>query len=244
MAPSQELDALRERAKELRCLYRINQAVARREAPPHAVFHEVLEGIPDGWQVPEETGARIEYFSRSYVGPRFEARRDHRMTARLRMFGTDVGLIEVTSSEEFLPEEQELIESIAARLSDYLEWKHQQLGSDRIGGGTEHWSWRETFAQRLADNVDRARFGVDRIYLGGSTGAGNAGPGSDIDLVILFRGTNDQRRALDLWLEGWSLCLAEISYQHTGYHVTGGLLDIRYVEEEPSAMERFHLREL
>lgn len=61
------LRALGERAKELRCLYRVISALARREEPPPSVFHAVLSVIPAASQYPEEATARIEYFGRSYA---------------------------------------------------------------------------------------------------------------------------------------------------------------------------------
>ena len=64
-----EVDALRERAKELRCLYRVHEILSRRGQPPAHAFLAVLEAIPEGWQRPDSTGARIEYLGRSYVGP-------------------------------------------------------------------------------------------------------------------------------------------------------------------------------
>jgi len=41
-----DLWALRERAKELRCLYKVISALSRREEPPNVVFNWILEAIP------------------------------------------------------------------------------------------------------------------------------------------------------------------------------------------------------
>jgi len=72
------------------------------------------------------------------------------------------------------------------------------------------------FAERIAACIDAARFGVRNIYLFGSTELGNASVGSDIDLIIVTEGMEQQHRELELWLEGWSLCLAESSFQLYG----------------------------
>jgi predicted nucleotidyltransferase len=89
-------------------------------------------------------------------------------------------------------------------------------------------------AERLASQLSPARFGVRALYLIGSARCGTAGPASDIDLLVLFQGTSEQRDRLMAWLEGWSLCLDEMNFQHTG-HRTGGLLDVHIVTDEDLA---------
>lgn len=104
--------------------------------------------------------------------------------------------------------------------------------SPPTGDQTEaHWRWRLRMAERLAAEMDGERFGVAALYLIGSTKNANAGPSSDIDLVIHFKGDDDQRRDLLGWLDGWSLCLGEVNYLRTGY-TTGGLLDIHLITDE------------
>jgi hypothetical protein len=243
MSSAAELHALRERAKELRCLYRVGEALSRRADPPHQVFRGVLEAMPEGWQHPDQTRARISYLGRTYASPGF-AESKWQLRAPLRVWQTEVGSIEVVYAPEagfdvdpFLTEERQLLETIAKRLGEYLEWKHQELVGERIGAsrGEEHWRWRQRFAERLAARIEPERWGVERVYLAGSTEEGTAGPGSDIDLVIVFRGTEEQRTGLQQWLEGWSLCLAEVAHDHTGYTFDRGALDVRFVDELPTS---------
>jgi hypothetical protein len=98
----------------------------------------------------------------------------------------------------------------------------------------EHWRWREFMAQRIAQSLDPTRFGVVQLYVFGSTKNGTAGPGSDIDLLVHFRGEPVQREELNLWLDGWSRCLAEINYLRTGYRADG-LLDVHVITDEDIA---------
>ena len=93
------------------------------------------------------------------------------------------------------------------------------------------WRWRHYMAERIADSIDLEKFGIAGIYLFGSTNNGTAGPGSDIDLLIHFQGSPEQRKALMNYLEGWSLSLAEMNYLRTGY-ASEGLLDIHLVTDE------------
>ena len=94
-----------------------------------------------------------------------------------------------------------------------------------------HWRWRHRMAEALAAHADPDRFGVVAMYLFGSAKNAIAGPESDIDILIYFRGTEFQRKELLTWLQGWSLCLDEINCLITG-HKTGGLLDIHFVSDQ------------
>jgi predicted nucleotidyltransferase len=96
--------------------------------------------------------------------------------------------------------------------------------------GEEHWRWRFRMAQRIAAQMDPQLFGVKACYLIGSTKNATAGPDSDIDLLLHLNGTEDQKRELLLWLEGWSQCLSEINFLRTGYR-TEGLLDVHLITD-------------
>jgi pyruvate, water dikinase len=97
-----------------------------------------------------------------------------------------------------------------------------------------HWRWRLRMAERIAAQVEGERFGVVAMYVFGSAKNATAGPGSDIDVLVHFRGTPEQRQALETWLEGWSLCLDEMNYLRTGVR-TGGLLDAHIVSDDDIA---------
>jgi pyruvate,water dikinase len=98
----------------------------------------------------------------------------------------------------------------------------------------DHWRWRLRMAEVIAQHLDPARFGVRAFYVFGSTKNTTAGPGSDVDIIVHFTGSEEQRDALMLWLEGWSRSLAEVNYLRTGYRMDG-LLDIHYVTDDDIA---------
>ena len=95
-------------------------------------------------------------------------------------------------------------------------------------------SWRTRMAESIAAKLDPARFGIKGLYLIGSTKNATAGPASDIDLIAHFDGTDEQRRDLERWFEGWSLSLAESNFFKTGYR-TEGLLDVHFITDEDIA---------
>lgn len=97
-----------------------------------------------------------------------------------------------------------------------------------------HWAWRLDMAEQIAARLDGPKFGVKAMYVIGSVKNATAGPQSDIDLLVWFQGTPNQRQELWLWFEGWSLALAEINFQRTGYR-TDGLLDVHIVTDEDVA---------
>jgi len=246
-----DIRALRERAKELRCLYAVDAVVTDRGQVPARAFLRVLREMPAGWQHPETTGACIDYLGRHYVGPGYSA--DGRIVSEpVQLWGVAMGQISVSDHGEeamrsetpFLAEESELLRRIASRLGEYLEWKHTELLGERSAARRNHWAWRERFAAALADRIDAARFGVARLFLGGSTARGHAGPGSDIDLYVVFDGSDDQRRDLATWLEGWSLCLGEVALQQTGQPFPDGILNVHWMEREPDMRQRLELHEL
>ncbi|MDD3732711.1 MAG: PEP/pyruvate-binding domain-containing protein, partial [candidate division Zixibacteria bacterium] len=99
-------------------------------------------------------------------------------------------------------------------------------------GVTEnHWRWRQQMAEFIAAQLDGKRFGVEGFYLFGSTKNGSAGPYSDIDILIHFRGTPEKLTSLKHWLEGWSLSLDELNYFRTGFR-RRGILDVHIVTDE------------
>jgi len=101
-------------------------------------------------------------------------------------------------------------------------------------GGDDHWHWRLRMAERMAGQLDGRRFGVQAMYVFGSTKNATAGPGSDINVLIHFRGSEQQKEQLVLWLEGWSLSLAALNFFRTGYE-SHGLLDYHLLTDEDIA---------
>jgi len=95
----------------------------------------------------------------------------------------------------------------------------------------DHWQWRLSVAEEIASNMEKERFGVEGLYIFGSTKNATAGPQSDIDLLVHFTGTKNQLKELKTWFEGWSLSLSQINQQRTGQK-TDGLLDITIITDE------------
>jgi hypothetical protein len=123
---------LRERAKELNCLYEVQELLH----DPKISFEEVCEGIiraiPPGWQYPDICQAIITYSDRSFKSPNFSGTK-WGQSAEIVVQDRVVGNISVFYIEErpeedegpFLKEERKLIETIAEQLGHYI--LHHQL---------------------------------------------------------------------------------------------------------------------
>jgi DNA polymerase sigma len=90
-------------------------------------------------------------------------------------------------------------------------------------------------AEKIAGEIDAGALGIKEMYLIGSTKNATAGPGSDIDLLVHFSGTNDQRKLLQSWIDGWGRCLSYINFQRTGYQTPGSLIDLHIITDEDIA---------
>jgi pyruvate,water dikinase len=132
------LDALQERAKELTCLYRVNEICNRQQASLDEIFRDVIDVLPPGWQYPAECQARITADGVVYEPPGLTGT-PWVQVAPIRVQGESVGSVEVfyvrdmPAADEgpFLKEERKLIDTIAERLGQLL--LHRKL-LDRLQG--------------------------------------------------------------------------------------------------------------
>jgi len=125
----------------------------------------------------------------------------------------------------------DLEEAVAYLTTPRKEGEPISVIDDRDRYKENYWHWRLQAAKQIASMLDPERFGVVGFYVFGSTKNATAGPGSDIDLLIHFRGSEEQKKNLEHWLEGWSLSLAELNYLRTGYK-SDGLLDVHIITDE------------
>ena len=128
--------ALKERVKELSCLYRINQIFEMFGGSAQEVFQRIVELIPPAWQYPDLASARIILDGRPYETPGFKDGRQ-RQSADVILGGKSRGRVEVVYAEEklppkdgpFLKEEQNLLDAIARQIAFIVE--RQQAEQER-----------------------------------------------------------------------------------------------------------------
>ena len=114
---------LKERAKELRCLYEVEKALNELKKPLAEVMGNVVAAIGPGWKYPEICVVSIELDGEEFQSPAFQAT-PWALHADITVNGEGVGRISVFYREErpaedescFLAEEVQLLTSLADRL--------------------------------------------------------------------------------------------------------------------------------
>lgn len=119
---------LRERIKEITCLYGIAQVIAQPDASFDGIIQAITNLLPPGWLFPEITCARIVLDGRSYRTENYKECPD-RQIADVVVRKEKVGFVEVAYLEKkltldegpFLAEERNLINSVAREVAIYYE---------------------------------------------------------------------------------------------------------------------------
>jgi PAS domain S-box-containing protein len=119
---------LRERAKELRALYRLAEIAERKDVSLDELYQELTDILPSSWQHEEITCARIVMVEREFRTANY-AESPWQQSAPVRVHGVVTGAIEVSYLDErpeedegpFLKEERMLIDALAERVGRITE---------------------------------------------------------------------------------------------------------------------------
>jgi DNA-binding CsgD family transcriptional regulator len=115
--------ALRERVKELNCLYGVSQLTERNLYSLDDLLQKLVNFLPHSWQYPEITCARILFEGKTYTSDRFKVT-NWRQSSRIYMYHEAMGecsifyLEECPPAEEgpFLKEERALLDTVAEQI--------------------------------------------------------------------------------------------------------------------------------
>lgn len=151
--------ALKERVKEMTCLYGIAHAVDRYGTMLDEVLTSTVNLIPQAWQYPELTQSRIMLNGRTYSTPGFKSS-PYKQTANIMVNGKKRGAVEVVYTEKkytldegpFLKEERHLINTIAKELALIMERKQSELEEKKLQSQLRHADRLATIGQ-LASGV-------------------------------------------------------------------------------------------
>jgi len=119
---------LRERIKEITCLYGIARVVAQPEVSFDEIVQGIVELLPPAWLYPQIACARIELNGQSYLTQGFRESR-YRQVSDIVVNNEKVGFVEVVYLEKrltldegpFLAEERSLIDSVAREVGIFYE---------------------------------------------------------------------------------------------------------------------------
>lgn len=246
------MTSLIEREKELNCLYRVDELLEDSEQDLDEMFEKLVGLLPAGWQYSTVCEARIQYKELTFKTPDF-TETSWMQYADIIVDNHIVGKIEIAYTQfirlhehsQFLPEEQKLLIAIAERVGNFLFHRKIKRTLDYISSSKttvktsedidesnkdEYWKWRMHIVDLIAEKIDAERFGIKKMYVVGSTKNANAGPASDIDIIVHFDGNEQQECQLKTWFEGWSLCLAEMNYVRTGYRIDS-MIDLHIITD-------------
>jgi signal transduction histidine kinase len=129
--------ALRERVKELTCLYSIVRIVEDSGANVDDALVRIVELLPPAWQFPDVAVARIALDGKLHATTAYETL-DSRQVAKIVVSGENRGKVEVgyvreiphTAGKPFLKEEQHLIDAVAREISEFVE--RRQAATQRL----------------------------------------------------------------------------------------------------------------
>jgi len=121
--PDKVVIALRERIKELNCLYGVSQLAERNQHSVENLLQELVNFLPHSWQYPEATSARILFKGKTYKSDRFKVTK-WRQSSRIYMYHEPVGEVIIVYLEEyppadegpFLKEERALLDAVAEHI--------------------------------------------------------------------------------------------------------------------------------
>jgi signal transduction histidine kinase len=149
--------ALRERVKELTCLYSLAQLVEYPEVTVEAILRGIVEIVPPAWQYPEITTARISLDGRVFKTANFREG-VHRQSAAILIGQKRRGSIDVVYTEArpeldegpFLKEERNLIDAIARQIALIVERRQAAEEKLRLEGQLRHADRLATIGQLAA----------------------------------------------------------------------------------------------
>jgi C4-dicarboxylate-specific signal transduction histidine kinase len=124
---------LRERIKELNCLYGISELVENSGGAHEEILQGTANLIPISWQYPESTCARITVQEQVFETDNFQETL-WKQEANIKKHGNHIGTVQICYLEEkpesdegpFLAEERNLINAIAERLGRIVERLHAE----------------------------------------------------------------------------------------------------------------------
>ncbi len=95
----------------------------------------------------------------------------------------------------------------------------------------DHSLWRMNVVEKIAEELDADLYGVEAMYVLGSTKDYTAGPRSDIDVLVHFRGSEEQKEKLLNWFAEKNKELEKKNEERTGCSVQD-LLDVHLITDE------------
>lgn len=149
--------ALRERIKELTCLYGIARLAARPDLPLEQILKSIAELLPPAWLYPEIACGKVCLDGHCYATPDF-LEGQHNQRADIVVSGETRGFVEVAYSKRmpeldegpFLREERSLIDAIAREVEIIIERRRAEEEKAKLQNQLMHADRLATIGQLAA----------------------------------------------------------------------------------------------
>ena len=148
---------LRERVKELTCLYSIARLAAQRDLSTGEILQRIVRVLPPAWLYPEIAHARITLNGASFSTPGFREGR-YQQRADIIVNGKHQGCVEVVYGEQkpeldegpFLREERALLDAIAKEIANFLVGRQAEQEKMNLEDQVRHADRLATIGQLAA----------------------------------------------------------------------------------------------
>ena len=167
-------DALKERIKELGCLYGVSNIIEKHNSDYNKILQGIVDLLPAAWQYPEITCAKIKLNREEFKTDNYKDMPWKQM-AEIKIEHQIIGLIEVAYTKDmpvldegpFLKEERLLINALAERISNAVKRirAEEELGIEKIALENKNIALKEVLkkvheekreiAKRVQANVDK-----------------------------------------------------------------------------------------
>jgi signal transduction histidine kinase len=153
----QKKSELRERIKELTCLYGIARIAAKSDVWLGEILYRVAQILPSAWLYPDIAGARILHDGHAYTSPTFR-NGEFVQRASIVVRNRIRGAVEISYSEErphrdegpFLKEERRLLETVAEELAAVISRREADRERLRLEDQLRHTDRLATLGQLAA----------------------------------------------------------------------------------------------
>ena len=149
--------ALRERVKELTCLYGIAKTASRPGVSMEELLDNIVNLLPPAWLYPEISTARIFLDGHEYLAPEY-AEGLSKLSSDINVQDAKRGVVEVIYREErppldegpFLKEERSLLDTVAREIALIIERRQAEEDSIRLQEQLRHADRLATIGQLAA----------------------------------------------------------------------------------------------
>ena len=170
-------DTLKERIKELGCLYGVSNIIEKHNSDYKKILQEIVDLLPAAWQYPGITCAKIILNIEEFKTDNYKDM-PWKQIAEIKIEHQRIGLIEIAYTKDmpvldegpFLQEERLLINALAERISNAVKRirAEEELGIEKIALENKNIALKEVLKKVHEEKIEiakRVQANVDKIIM-------------------------------------------------------------------------------